>query len=179
VEFHLARHRPCILELLFHPATYSWTRLSISGVNLLRDHTKVRVIYADTDAMGIVYHTNYIKWFEIGRTELLRKVGLVYAQIESQGYNLPLTEAYCHYLLPARYDQILVVETEMDYIKRASMKFNYVIWDENLEKVFVEGYTVHACTNNQGKIIRIPSFINDTINDYNHLKTGTGMIYGK
>ena len=124
-----------------------------------KNHVKIRVIYADTDAMGIVYHTNYIKWFEIGRTELLRGMGIVYAEMESQGYNLPLTEAYCHYLLPAKYDQIIIVETEMEYLKRASMKFNYNIWDEDKGKVLVEGYTVHACTNNLGKIVRLPPFI--------------------
>lgn len=124
-----------------------------------KNHVKIRVIYADTDAMGIVYHTNYIKWFEIGRTELLRSVGIVYSEVEVQGYNLPLTEAYCHYLLPAKYDQIIIVETEMEYLKRASMKFNYTIWDEDKEKILVEGYTVHACTNNLGKIVRVPPFI--------------------
>ena len=130
-----------------------------------KNHVNIRVIYADTDAMGIVYHTNYIKWFEIGRTELLRSMGIVYAEMESQGYNLPLTEAYCHYLLPARYDQIIVVETEMEYLKRASMKFNYTISDEDKEKILVEGYTVHACTNNLGKIVRIPSFIVEKLNE--------------
>jgi acyl-CoA thioester hydrolase len=132
---------------------------------LKKNHVKIRVIYADTDAMGIVYHTNYIKWFEIGRTELLRSMGIVYAEIESQGYNLPLTEAYCHYLLPAKYDQIIVVETEMEYMKRASMKFNYTISDEDKEKILVEGYTVHACTNNIGKIVRLPSFIVEKLNE--------------
>lgn len=136
----------------------------------MKNNTKVRVIYADTDAMGIVYHTNYIKWFEIGRTELLRNIGLVYAQIESQGYNLPLTEAYCHYLLPARYDEILIVETELEYLKRASMKFNYIIWNDDKVKVYVEGYTIHACTNNQGKIVRVPAIITDKINEHHQLK---------
>jgi acyl-CoA thioester hydrolase len=132
---------------------------------LKKNHVKIRVIYADTDAMGIVYHTNYIKWFEIGRTELLRSMGIVYAEMESQGYNLPLTEAYCHYLLPARYDQIIILETEMEYLKRASMKFNYIISDEDKEKILVEGYTVHACTNNLGKIVRLPSFIVEKLNE--------------
>jgi acyl-CoA thioester hydrolase len=126
---------------------------------------KVRVIYADTDAMGIVYHTNYIKWFEIGRTELLRNSGVVYADLESQGYQLPLTEVYCNYLLPARYDQILIVETELEMMRRASMKFGYVIWDEDKEKRLVEGYTVHACVNSDGKIVRIPSNIIVKINE--------------
>lgn len=132
----------------------------------MRNDVQIRVIYADTDAMGIVYHTNYIRWFEIGRTELLRKAGLIYAQIELQGYNLPLTEAYCHYLLPARYDQIIVLETTLEYLKRASMKFNYVIWDEDKQKILVEGYTVHACTNTKGKIVRIPSVIIERINEH-------------
>lgn len=140
--------------------------LLITGVNLLKNTVKIRVIYADTDAMGIVYHTNYIKWFEIGRTENLRNIGLVYAHIESQGYNLPLTEVYCHYVSPARYDQIIVVETTLEYVKRASMKFNYIIWDEGMEKTLVEGYSVHACTNNQGKIVRIPPIIIDKIKEH-------------
>ena len=125
--------------------------------------SKIRVIYADTDAMGIVYHTNYIKWFEIGRTELLRDMGIYYAVFESRGFNLPLTKAYCHYFLPARYDQVLLIETEIEYIKRASVKFNCSIWDEQQEKKLVEGYTVHACTNSEGKIVRIPEDVVDLI----------------
>lgn len=135
-----------------------------------RNHVKIRVIYADTDAMGIVYHTNYIKWFEIGRTELLRSVGIVYAEMEAQGYNLPLTEAYCNYLFPARYDQIVVVETEVEYLRRASMKFVYSICDENRTKTLVEGYTIHACTNKMGKIVRIPSPILEKIDEQMQIK---------
>ncbi len=135
-----------------------------------RNRVNIRVIYADTDAMGIVYHTNYIKWFEIGRTELLRSVGIVYAEMEAQGYNLPLTEAYCNYLSPAKYDQIIVVETELEYLKRASMKFVYTIWDEDRQKALVEGYTIHACTNNLGKIVRIPSFILEKVNEQMQIK---------
>ena len=135
-----------------------------------RNHVNIRVIYADTDAMGIVYHTNYIRWFEIGRTELLRSVGIVYAEMEAVGYNLPLTEAHCNYLFPAKYDQLIVVETELEYLKRASMKFLYTIWDEEREKALVEGYTIHACTNKMGKIVRIPSFILDRVNEQMEIK---------
>ena len=122
----------------------------------MKNIARVRVIYADTDAMGIVYHTNYIRWFEIGRTELLRAMGFVYAEWEKRGFNLPLTQVYCHYLLSARYDQVLLLETEVEYVKRASVKFRYTIWDEAHEQELTEGYTVHACTNSQGKIIRLP-----------------------
>jgi acyl-CoA thioester hydrolase len=122
------------------------------------------VTYADTDAMGIVYHTNYIKWFEIGRAELLRELGIPYSKIEIMGYNLPLTEVNCHYLYPARYDQVVLVETEILFLKRATVKFSYSIYDETKEKVLVEGESVHACLNKQGKIVRIPADIADKIN---------------
>ena len=125
--------------------------------------TKIRVIYADTDALGIVYHTNYIKWFEIGRGELLRELGIPYSQIENMGYYLPLTEVNCHYLCPARYDQIVLIETQIIFVKRASIKFRFLIWDEKQEKTLVEGESVHACLNKQGKIVRIPREITEKI----------------
>ena len=124
---------------------------------------KIRVIYADTDAMGIVYHTNYIRWFEMGRTELCREIGLVYKDIEDNGYALPLTQVFCHYYLPASYDDLILLETDIAFVKRASMKFFYRIWDENHKKILSDGYTVHACTDRNGRIVRIPSFINDKL----------------
>lgn len=127
---------------------------------------KTRVIYADTDAMGIVYHANYLKWLEIGRTEMLREMGIVYVELEATGYNLPLTEIHCHYLAPARYDDFILIETEIEYLKRASIKFNYTIWDENKEKALVEGYSIHAFTNNKGKIVRAPKEIIEKIEGY-------------
>ena len=124
-----------------------------------RTPVKIRAIYADTDAMGIVYHTNYIRWFEVGRTELFRDMGIVYTEVEAAGFNLPLTQVYCHYLLPTHYDDLIFVETEIAYLRRASMKFTYLIWDEKREKLLTEGYSIHACTDRAGKIIRIPAVI--------------------
>ena len=118
--------------------------------------SKVRVLFADTDAMGVVYHTNYIKWFEIGRAELFRDLGLLFSRMEEMGFNLPLTQAFCHYFTSARYDQILLIETELIYVKRVSLKFQYVIWDEGRKKMLAKGYTVHGCTDRDGKIARIP-----------------------
>jgi len=134
---------------------------------LVSNFTKVRVIYADTDAMGIVYHTNYIRWFEIGRNELMRQLGVAYTEMVKLGLNLPLTRVNCHYLLSAKYDQLVTVETKIDYIKRASIKFNSQIWDEEGKKLLVEGYTIHACTNMEGKIRRIPQLLLDLINKFN------------
>jgi acyl-CoA thioester hydrolase len=125
---------------------------------------EIRVHFPDVDSMGIVYHTNYIKWFEIGRIELLRNNGVIYKQFAERGYHLPLTEVYCNYLLPARYDEIVVVETSLELVRGASMRFTYVIWDVDKKERFVEGYTVHACTNTSGKMARIPSDIIEKLN---------------
>ncbi len=90
--------------------------------------------------MGIVYHMNYVRWFEIGRTELMRELGVVYAELEAAGYHLPVSELYCHYLSPARYDQVITLETKINYLGRASIKFDYQIWDEPTENLLTEGF---------------------------------------
>jgi acyl-CoA thioester hydrolase len=133
----------------------------------VENFTTVRVIYADTDAMGVVYHTNYIKWFELGRNELMRQLGVPYTELGKLGLNLPLIEVHCDYLKFATYDQLLTIETGLDYIRKARIKFNSRIWDENKESMLVEGYTVHVCTNHEGKIRRIPKLLLELINKYN------------
>jgi acyl-CoA thioester hydrolase len=131
---------------------------------LNKGEVKIRVTYADTDAMGIVYHTNYIKWFEIGRTEFFRNMGFAYTNIEAGGYFLPVSEAYCHYISSARYDDVLVVTTELDYIRRVSIKFLYTIMDEHKEREMAEGYTLHAFTDKSGNIVRAPEYLIKGIN---------------
>jgi acyl-CoA thioester hydrolase len=114
--------------------------------------------------MGIVYHANYFKWFEIGRTELFRDIGIVYADLEKEGYFLPLTESYCHYLSPARYDDVIIIETELAFMRYASIRFDYRIWSETKERLLVEGYTLHAFLNGEGKIVRAPKDLVDRVN---------------
>jgi acyl-CoA thioester hydrolase len=121
--------------------------------------TKVRVLYADTDMMGIVYHANYLRWFEAARTELLRSMGIIYADLEMKGYYLPVTESYCHYHSPALYDQVLTVEAFIARARRASMRIHYRITKEQSDVVITEGFTVHAFTDRQGTIVRIPDDI--------------------
>jgi acyl-CoA thioester hydrolase len=140
--------------------------LGAGGALLEKTPVKIRVIFADTDAMGIVYHTNYIRWFEIGRNELFRDMHIRYTEIEEAGYNLPLTQVYCHYLLPTHYDDVVIVETEIEYLKWVSIKFTYQIWDEPRQNILAEGYTIHAFTDKSGKIIRIPQMIADKIRQY-------------
>lgn len=124
---------------------------------------RIRVTYADTDAMGVVYYANYLKWFEIGRSELMRDMGIVYSELETEGYYLPVIEAHCHYLLPARYDEVVVIETEITAIRRASVRFDYVIRDENKERILAEGFTLHPFTSKEGKIVRAPKHVSDKI----------------
>jgi acyl-CoA thioester hydrolase len=136
----------------------------VTGEGLLKKKVvEIRVSYADTDAMGIVYHSNYVRWFEIGRTEMMRDMGIVYARLEKEGFYLPVTQLYCHYLAPARYDDIVQIETAINYFRMASIKFDYEIKDERGINVLVEGYTVHAFTNRQGKIVRAPRTISERI----------------
>jgi acyl-CoA thioester hydrolase len=125
------------------------------------------VLFADTDAMGVVYHTNYIRWFEFGRNEFMRQIGVSYTEVAKLGLNLPLIKVSCNYLKFAMYDQLLTIETRFDYIKRASIRFNSRIWDENGENLIAEGYTIHACTNNEGRIRRIPKLLLDLTDKYN------------
>ena len=129
--------------------------------------TKVRVLFADTDAMGVVYHTNYIKWFEHGRNEFMRQIGMPYTELGKLGLNLPLIKLNCEYLKFATYDQLLTIETKFDYIKKATIRFNSKIWDENKENLLVEGYTIHVCTNNEGRMRRIPKLLLELIDKYN------------
>ena len=129
--------------------------------------TKVRVLFADTDAMGVVYHTNYIKWFELGRNDLMRQLGIPYTELGKLSLNLPLINVNCEYLKFALYDQLLTVETRFAYIKKATIRFDSRIWDDDMKNLVVEGYTIHVCTNNEGKIRRIPKLLLDLTEKYN------------
>ncbi len=117
--------------------------------------TTYRVIYGDVDSMKVAYYANYLRWFEIGRTELIRHMGLPYAEIEGQGYLLPVTEAYCKYVKSARYDEILWINTGLGFVRKASMRFDYRILSAEKD-LLVRGYTVHACVDLEGKLVRLP-----------------------
>jgi acyl-CoA thioester hydrolase len=116
-----------------------------------------RVIYGDCDSMAIVYYSNYLRFFEIGRTELLRDMGLTYKEVEEKGFFLPTTEAYLKYLKPARYDDLLTVETTTGFVRRASSRFDYTIFRGS--EILVQGYTVHACLDKDNRIVRFPDFL--------------------
>ncbi len=125
--------------------------------------TTCRVRYGDTDKMGFVYHANYFRWFEIGRSEMFRSMGIPYKSIESKGFFLPLSEIHCTFNAPSQYDDILVIETSLDTRYRAGMKFDYQIFSENNDKLLASGYTKHACVDSGGRVVRPPKFLTDSI----------------
>ena len=116
----------------------------------------VRVIFADTDAMGIVYYANYLKWFEVGRVELLRKKGMAYRDLTSKGVHLPVVEAGIRYHTPARYDDILRIHAEVRKLGGASISFGYLIERADGRRI-AEGETLHAFTGDTGKVVRAPA----------------------
>jgi acyl-CoA thioester hydrolase len=115
-----------------------------------------RVIYGDTDKMGVVYYANYLRWFEKGRTELLRDLGLPYAEIEGRGFHFPVIEVTCRYHKPARYDDAIAIETQLTRVSRATLSFSYTIYKDNETDAMAEGGTKHACVGASGRIMRIP-----------------------
>jgi len=117
--------------------------------------TLIRVIYADTDAMGVVYHTNYIKWFEVGRSELLRSLGYPYARMEEEGILLPLAECSCKYRSPAVYDDMLEITARLAEMKGATLTLEYEIRKQETGELLVTGATKHAITDAGFKPIRL------------------------
>lgn len=113
--------------------------------------------------MGVAYHANYLRWFEIGRAELFRFLGMTYKSIEEKGYFLPVSEAYCRYVDSARYDDLIVIETAVDGSLRAGMKFNYRILRKDDEAELVQGFTKHAYMDSSGRVIRPPRIITDVL----------------
>ena len=106
---------------------------------------EVRVRYADTDAMGVVYYANYLAYFEIGRVELLRAIASDYRAIEESGVVAAVTRADCRYRMPAKFDDLLAIHTRIATVGRATMRFEYEIRREPDGALIADGYTEHAC----------------------------------
>ncbi len=127
----------------------------------------VRVLYGDTDAGGVVYNANYLRYFEIGRTELMREQVCSYNEIEKLGFLLPVTECWARYKAPAFYDDILIVETTVAEVNGLKCRFAYRVVrqekDTERMKLLVKGYTVHAAITKEGKLTRLPDEILEKI----------------
>ncbi|MHC1726733.1 MAG: acyl-CoA thioesterase [Syntrophobacteraceae bacterium] len=123
--------------------------------------THFRVTYADTDAMGFAYYGNYLKWFEIGRTEWFRNTGTSYRDLEGKGLFLPVVEAHCSYVKPAFYDDLLTIGTSFKFAGHARLRFDYEIYRD--KELLTQGYTQHVCMNSGRKVQKPPDFLRDLL----------------
>ncbi|MGQ9649885.1 MAG: acyl-CoA thioesterase [Phycisphaerae bacterium] len=120
---------------------------------------RFRVRYSETDQMGTFYNSRVLEWFECGRTEWLRGVGMPYTEMETRGVYLPVIEAYVRYLGRARYDDELEMCISADMSGKASVRFDVRISQAHNGQGVAEGYTVHAITGVDGKPVRPPAWL--------------------
>lgn len=121
----------------------------------------LRVRYAETDKMGVVYYANYLVWFEVARAELLRSLGWSYREMEHAGVSLPVIESHCEYHRPAKYDDEIEVRTEGRMLSPVRMEFRYEVFRREDQTLSASGRTVHAAVNLEGRPCRLPDRIRE------------------
>jgi len=117
--------------------------------------TRLRVRYAETDRMGVVYYANYFVWFEVARTDWLRGTGWSYREMEAEGVSLPVIEAHCDYRQPSRYDDEIEIRTQATRLSPIRIRFNYEVLRDGT--VLTTGHTVHAAIDLKGRPCRLPA----------------------
>lgn len=133
---------------------------------MIQTKTQIRVRYAETDKMGVVYHANYAQYFEVARTEMFREIGLSYAAMESNGIMLPLVDLYCKYHKPAHYDDLLTILVSIEDMPNVKIKFKYKIFNED-NTLLTEGYTTLAFIDMKtNRPIRMPEYIAQVVKKY-------------
>ena len=126
----------------------------------MRSHRhRFRVIYGDTDMMGVVYYGNYFRYFEAGRSELLRAAGVDYRAFEQDGLFLPVADAHAKYHRPAHYEDELTLETTVTDVRFGSIRMAYRLVREADDTLIATGDTLHACIDKSGKVVRIPDLL--------------------
>ncbi|MBT9173213.1 MAG: putative esterase [Syntrophomonadaceae bacterium] len=120
--------------------------------------TLLRVRYAETDQMGVVYHSNYFIWFEVGRTEYFRQLAMPYAEFEKNNLLLLVTKAFCQYKSPACYDDLLRVVTGVNSLQEVRMTFKYEIFRHEKNELLAIGETEHAFVNRMGKPVVLKKY---------------------
>ena len=117
----------------------------------------IRVRYAETDQMGVVYHSNYLIWFEVGRVELMRSLGFEYKTMEKEDdCHIVVAEVHCRYLYPARYDEVLRVRTRISAAKNRSIRFSYELLRDHDSRLLATGETVHVICGSNGRPKLLP-----------------------
>jgi len=121
------------------------------------NETRLRVRYAETDQMGVVYHSNHLIWFEVGRVELMRQMGLAYRDMEREdGLFIAVAEAKCRYRAPVYYDEEVVVRTRLKTVRQSVIVFGYELVRATTGALLAEGETTHIVTNTEMKTSRLP-----------------------
>ena len=122
-----------------------------------RNETRLRVRYAETDQMGVVYHSNHLIWFEVGRGELMRQMGFSYRKMEREdGLYIAVAEAKCRYRAPVYYDEEVVVRTWLKAARSSVVVFRYQLLRAETGEVLAEGETVHVVTDSEMRAARLP-----------------------
>ena len=124
---------------------------------MITSRAQVTVRYAETDMMGIVYHANYLPWFEIGRTTLLKEIGVPYRQLETDGYRLPVLEITAKYTRPAVYDDALTIVTRMNDKPLLRVRLDYEVFRG--EELLATGHSIHAFVDLKGRPVRPPASV--------------------
>jgi acyl-CoA thioester hydrolase len=119
--------------------------------------TILRVRYAETDAMGVVYHANYLVWFEVGRGDYFRALGQDYGQWEQRGYALPVAEVSARYHAPARFADEIAVRTWLEQVRSRGLTLGYEVVKADTRLRLATGWTKHICMDGQGQACRLPS----------------------
>jgi len=119
--------------------------------------TRLRVRYAETDQMGVVYHSNYIIWFEVGRVEMLRQLGYTYREMEQQdATNLAVVEARCRFKAPALYDDLVLIRTRLVNVRDSLLHFTYEVLRDTDGTLLAEGETIHLVVDNDFRRMQLP-----------------------
>lgn len=139
-------------RLIFGYAGRSYRRMN-------RTETNITVRYAETDQMGIAHHSNYPIWFEAGRTDMIRKIGYPYSKLEKRGLRIPLIELKCKYRNAAKYEDELLVATEVRELTFSRITFHYEIIRKSDRAILATGETVHVWTNANMKPVNLKKYM--------------------
>ncbi|MEX2380807.1 MAG: thioesterase family protein [Opitutales bacterium] len=122
---------------------------------MIQTRTEIRVRYAETDMMGIAYHGNYMTWFEIARVHMMDELGYPYAEMEKEGYRLPVLEVHSHFKKSVTFDDLVTIEATLREPPALRMRIEYRLFCRDL--VIAEGFTRHAFINKEGRPVRPPA----------------------
>jgi acyl-CoA thioester hydrolase len=124
----------------------------------MKHRVEIEPRYSETDQMGVIYHGNYFSYFEVARTSIFENLGYSYRRIEDEGIILPVTEANCRYKKAIKYGEKIIIEAEVEFLKRVTIGFNYTIYRKEDMEILATGFTHHGFVSKDLKPIRFRDF---------------------